>query len=170
MSNVITEQAPDAVDRQIGNLAKEIEQLKLQICNQFSYQTHHHVHEIPHLVDDWKEQAKNKWFEDREKKGKDHYCPLTQEEFEDFADAMIQNRETIISNLKIGNEGLKTQIEGLKQKSVEHLTGLIVERFEAFVAAREKVVVAVENEREELVEAKVQREQSEYSDYWIFKI
>ena len=83
---------------------------------------------------------------------------------------MIQNRETIISNLRIGNEGFKKQIEELKQKSAGHLTGLIIERFEAFVAAREKVVVAVEKEKEELVEAKVQREQSEYSDQWIFKI
>ncbi|RBR21416.1 uncharacterized protein FIESC28_04953 [Fusarium coffeatum] len=170
MSNSPTKEAPDAVDRQIENLTKDIEQLKLQIRNRFSYQTHHHVQEIPHLVDDWKEQAKNKWFENREKKGKDRYCPLTQEKSEDLADAMYQNRETIISNLKIGNEGFKKQIEELKQKSVGHLTGLIIERFEAFVVAREKMIIAVEKEKEDLVEAKIRREEYEYSDHWIFKM
>ena len=170
MSSSPTKQTPKGVDRQIENLTKENEQLKLQIRNRFSYQTHHHVQEIPYLVDDWKEQAKNKWFENREKKGKDRYCPLTKDESEELADAMIQNRKTIISNLKVGNEGFKKQIEGLKQKPVGHLTGLIIERFEACVVAREKMVVAVEKEKEELAEAKVQREQSEYSDHWIFKM
>jgi hypothetical protein len=170
MSNSPTKQAPEVVDHQIKKLTKENEQLKLQIRNRFSYQTHHHVQEIPHLVQDWKEQAKNKWFENREKKGKDRYCPLTAEESEDLADAMIQNRKAIISNLKVGNEGFKKQIEGLKQKPVEHLTNLIIERFEAFVVAREKMIVAVEKEKGELVEAKIRREESEYSDHWIFKM
>ncbi|KAH7189593.1 uncharacterized protein B0J16DRAFT_383461 [Fusarium flagelliforme] len=170
MSNSPNKQAPEVVDHQIEKLTKENEQLKVQIRNRFSYQTHHHVQEIPHLVDDWKEQAKNKWFENREKKGKDRYCPLTEEESEELADAMIQNRETIISNLKVGNEGFEKQVEGLKQNSVGHLTDLIIKRFEAFVVAREKMIVAVEKEKEGLMEAKIQREQSEYSDHWIFKM
>ncbi|KAI1069942.1 hypothetical protein LB507_007930 [Fusarium sp. FIESC RH6] len=170
MSHSTTKQVPNAIDRQVEKLTIENEQLKLQIRNRFSYQTHHHVQEIPHLVDDWKEQAKNKWFENREKKGKDRYCPLTKDESEELADAMIQNRKTIVSNLKIGNEGFKKQIEELKQKSVGHLTGLIIERFQAFVIAREKMIVAVEKEKEELIEAKIRREEFEYSDHWIFNM
>ncbi|KAJ4113299.1 hypothetical protein NW768_011582 [Fusarium equiseti] len=170
MSNSSTKQAPEGVDRQIEKLTNENEQLKVQIRNRFSYQTHHHVQEIPHLVQDWKEQAKNKWFENREKKGKNRYCPLNAEESEDLADAMIQNREAIISNMKIGNEGFEEQIDALKQNSVGLLTDLIIERFEAFVVAREKMIVAVEKEKEELVEAKIHREETEYSGHWIFKM
>jgi hypothetical protein len=108
---------------------------------------------------------------------------------------MTQNRETIISNLKIGNDGFQNQIKELKDKPSGELSDLIIERFNLFVEVREKMIIALEyhreleirnklnhktetlkksmmeleEEKEKLLKEMNEHEESEYSDHWIFK-
>ncbi|RGP81336.1 hypothetical protein FLONG3_480 [Fusarium longipes] len=158
MSNQTSEQDSITVALQLQHLqlnvrlTQELDALKTQVRNRFFFQTHHHVQKIPHLVQDWKEEAANKFFENREKSGIARTVPLAEAEFDNYCTAMIQNRETMILNLKLGNVGFEKKIVELQAKPNELLSDLTIERFKTFTEARDKMIVNLEIEKKELVD------------------
>ncbi|KAH7239964.1 uncharacterized protein BKA55DRAFT_596604 [Fusarium redolens] len=125
--------------------------LQAHVRLQFSLTTHQHVQQLKHMMHDWKTQVEQKIDEDFEKnKAKEHESATPVDVNHERLKAMIEGHEKIIINLKKGNDKFVAQIKDLqKAENASFMADLTVERFEAFLYERKKMVTQLEEEKHE---------------------
>ncbi|KAF9774991.1 hypothetical protein IL306_006936, partial [Fusarium sp. DS 682] len=139
------------LQNEVNTLKDQNNDLVAQLRHQYSLTTHHQVQQLQPLMKGWKTQVEAKI---DEKYGKnnanDNNSAAPLNENHERLLALVEGYCRMIMNLQKGNEKFELQIADLKIKPASVLSDLTIERFEAFVREREKIVTQLEKENNEV--------------------
>ncbi|CEI67627.1 hypothetical protein FVEN_g5711 [Fusarium venenatum] len=155
MSHTLPEQMTGGADRQY-------DEVTFQRRIQFRMRTRRFLRNIPRLVQYWKKQVKAEFLEDLGKSGNVEVSALTTKEYAKLCEAKSENCDFMISCMKSDNDHFEKMIKDLQCNPVGTMSDLRIERYEASIEIRKKVITDIEKERLQLVDKKNEPDELEY--------